>query len=170
MKLLGEKIWRLREKRGLSQEEFAERLGVSRQTVSNWENDRATPDAYKLKLLCEVLCVSADELLETGAESANAQETAPATPQEEPKTLGSEEVHSAPPKKTKGGRTVFAVLLSVLAAALVVVGIILIALPETGHGGASSVVIFTPTFGGIVLCVFAIGLFIPALLLFFKKK
>ncbi len=167
MKLLGEKIWRLREKRGLSQEEFAELLGVSRQTVSNWENDRATPDAYKLKLLCEVLQVSADELLETGAEHADPQGTA--TLQEETKTLGSEEVHSVPPEK-RSGRTVFAVLLSVLAAALVVVGIILIALPDTGHGGTSSIVIFTPTFGGIALCVLAIGLLIPALLLFFKRK
>lgn len=42
MKKLGEKIWRLREEKGLSQEVLAEKLDVSRQTVSNWENDRAT--------------------------------------------------------------------------------------------------------------------------------
>ena len=60
---LGDKIRQLREERGLSQEELAERLDVSRQTVSNWENDKATPDAIKLGMLCRTFGVSADELL-----------------------------------------------------------------------------------------------------------
>ena len=60
---LGETLWRLRERAGLSQEALAEKLGVTRQTVSNWENGRATPDAHKLAKLCEVLGVGADELL-----------------------------------------------------------------------------------------------------------
>lgn len=159
MKLLGEKIWRLREKRGLSQEEFAELLGVSRQTVSNWENDRATPDAYKLKQLCEVLRVSADELLETGSAPAETPQESANAPQEEP---------TEKPRKGRG-RTVFAVLLGVLAAALVAVGIVLIAMPYEGNT-TSSIVIFTPTFGGIALCVLAAALLIPAFVLFFKKK
>ncbi len=154
MKLLGEKIWRLREKRGLSQEEFAELLGVSRQTVSNWENDRATLDAYKLKQLCEVLHVSADALLETDVAPAEISAEAP----QERKT----------PAGTRRG-TAFALLLAALAAALVAVGIVLIALPYEGNT-TSSVVIFTPMFGGIALCVLAAGLLIPALVLFFKRK
>ena len=42
---LSEKIIRLRKGRGLSQEELAERLGVSRQAVSRWESGTALPDA-----------------------------------------------------------------------------------------------------------------------------
>ena len=41
---LGEKIYQLREKTGLSQEQLAEKLDVSRQTVSNWENDKVKID------------------------------------------------------------------------------------------------------------------------------
>ncbi len=162
MKLLGEKIWRLREKRGLSQEELAELLGVSRQTVSNWENDRATPDAYKLKQLCETLHVSADALLETDIAPAEISAEAPQesvnVPQEKPRT----------PVKTRRG-TVFALLLAMLAATLIAVGIVLIVLPYESNT-TSSVVIFTPMFGGIPLCVVAAGLLISALVLFFKKK
>ena len=44
---LSEKIIRLRKGRGLSQEELAERLGVSRQAVSRWESGTALPDAGK---------------------------------------------------------------------------------------------------------------------------
>lgn len=60
---LGEKIWRLRESRNMSQEELAEMLGVSRQTISNWENGKAVLDAEKLAALCSVFDVSADDML-----------------------------------------------------------------------------------------------------------
>lgn len=46
---LSEKIIRLRKGRGLSQEELAERLGVSRQAVSRWESGTALPDAGNLR-------------------------------------------------------------------------------------------------------------------------
>ena len=44
----GEKLTRLRKREGLSQEALAERLGVSRQAVSRWEQGTALPDAAKL--------------------------------------------------------------------------------------------------------------------------
>ena len=46
---LSEKIIRLRKGRGLSQEELAERLGVSRQAASRWESGTALPDAGNLR-------------------------------------------------------------------------------------------------------------------------
>ncbi|MDP4153633.1 MAG: helix-turn-helix transcriptional regulator [Bacillota bacterium] len=60
---LGEKLLDLRKKAGLSQEEVAERLGVSRQTVSKWETDQTVPELNKAKLLSELYSVSYDYLI-----------------------------------------------------------------------------------------------------------
>lgn len=64
MNNLGEKIRILRERKGYSQTEFAEVIGVSRQSISKWENGESTPDAYNLKSIANILNVSLDELLE----------------------------------------------------------------------------------------------------------
>ena len=61
--MLPEKIQTCRKQAGLSQEQLAERLGVSRQAVSKWETGEATPELSKLAALCSVLNVSADWLL-----------------------------------------------------------------------------------------------------------
>ncbi len=60
-----EKIQQLRRKSGLTQEQLAERLFVSRVTVSKWESGRGYPNIESLKLLAKVLEVSIDELLST---------------------------------------------------------------------------------------------------------
>lgn len=60
---LSEKIYYCRRKAGLSQEELAQRLGVSRQAVSKWETGEADPELGKLRLLAEAFGVSADWLL-----------------------------------------------------------------------------------------------------------
>lgn len=60
---LSEKIQACRKRAGLSQEQLAERLGVSRQAVSKWETGEATPELGKLADLCSELNVSADWLL-----------------------------------------------------------------------------------------------------------
>lgn len=59
---LGSTIYKLRTAKNLSQEDLAERLGVSRQSVSKWENNTATPDLEKLVKLCGVFEISLDEL------------------------------------------------------------------------------------------------------------
>ncbi len=64
-----EKIVKLRKSKGLSQEELAEKLGVSRQAVSRWELGSTTPDLSNLKQLSEVLGVSADYLIHDDYES-----------------------------------------------------------------------------------------------------
>ena len=155
MKDLGEKIWRLREERGLSQEVLAEKLDVSRQTVSNWENDRATPDAYKLKQLCEVLGVSADELLETG-EQVPAES---ALPKEE----------NAEKKRGRVGRIVLLAVLGVAAALLLSVAIVLFSLPEGGEAITSAFTL-TPTLGGIFLLVLVAALLVAVAVVLFKRK
>jgi len=58
-----EKIVELRKSKGLSQEELAEQLGVSRQAVSRWELGQTLPDIPNLLQLCELFGVSADYLV-----------------------------------------------------------------------------------------------------------
>lgn len=60
--MLSEKIFALRRKNGLSQEQLAEKLGVSRQSISKWEGGLSTPELDKLKALSECFQVSIDEL------------------------------------------------------------------------------------------------------------
>ena len=61
---IGKKIARLRTILNISQEELAEKIGVSRQSVSKWEVDQALPQIEKVLLLCEVFNVTCDELLQ----------------------------------------------------------------------------------------------------------
>ena len=60
---IGEKITHLRIANKISQEQLAEKLGVSRQSVSKWEMDQSLPHIDKVLLICELFSVSADELL-----------------------------------------------------------------------------------------------------------
>ena len=60
---MGEKILNMRKARGWSQEELADRVGVSRQAVSRWESGSAKPDADKIIVICDLFGISADYLL-----------------------------------------------------------------------------------------------------------
>ncbi|SMF41594.1 helix-turn-helix domain-containing protein [Pseudobacteriovorax antillogorgiicola] len=61
--ILAEKVVSLRKKAGWSQEDLAERLDVSRQSVSKWESSNSTPDPNKIILLADIFEVSTDYLL-----------------------------------------------------------------------------------------------------------
>lgn len=80
--MLSEKIFALRRKNGLSQEQLAEKLGVSRQSISKWEGGLSTPELDKLKALSECFQVSIDELTgnptSTGPDSAGERGPDPA--------------------------------------------------------------------------------------------
>ena len=65
---LGENILKLRKQNGLSQEQLGEQIGVTRQTISNWELNETTPNPEQLKALSKVLSVSLDELLDNEVE------------------------------------------------------------------------------------------------------
>ncbi len=60
---IGEKISQLRIETNISQEELAERLAVSRQSVSKWEMNQALPQMDKILIICDYFNISADELL-----------------------------------------------------------------------------------------------------------
>lgn len=60
---IGDKIAKLRTLAGISQEQLAEKVEVSRQSISKWEMNQALPQIDKVLLLCEIFDVTADELL-----------------------------------------------------------------------------------------------------------
>ena len=60
---LGQRIKDCRTKAEMTQEELADKLYVSRQTVSNWENDRSYPDIHSLLMMADLFSVSLDTLI-----------------------------------------------------------------------------------------------------------
>ena len=62
----GEKLKEARKNAGLSQEEFAAQLSVSRSAVAKWETNKGVPDVENLKAMAKLLDVSIDYLLEEG--------------------------------------------------------------------------------------------------------
>ncbi len=71
---LGERLYELRKKKGLSQEEVAERLNVTRQSVSKWETDESKPDFDKIIPICELFEISSNELLSGTKEEKEEEE------------------------------------------------------------------------------------------------
>ena len=59
---LGKQVYELRKKANLSQEQLAEKVGVSRQTISKWELGETAPDIKQAQVLSQVFSVSLDEL------------------------------------------------------------------------------------------------------------
>lgn len=66
---LSENIRRLRVALGMNQVQFASRIGVTKQCVSNWENGNVLPSIEMLARLADIFCVSTDRLL--GREAAD---------------------------------------------------------------------------------------------------
>ncbi|HEP2074535.1 TPA: helix-turn-helix transcriptional regulator [Streptococcus pyogenes] len=60
---IGQQMIRYRKQQALSQEELAEKVYVSRQSISNWENDKTYPDIHSLLLLSQIFQVSLDQLI-----------------------------------------------------------------------------------------------------------
>lgn len=64
MKEIMKNITKLRKAHGLNQEKFAEKIGVSRETIRNWEGGKSTPRGRNLKTICDVFNVTLEELSE----------------------------------------------------------------------------------------------------------
>lgn len=60
---IGEKLKNCRKEAGLTQEYVCEQINVSRQTISNWENEKTLPDIYSLVSLSEIYGISLDQLI-----------------------------------------------------------------------------------------------------------
>ena len=66
---LGNRIANLRKKNNLSQEELADKIGVTRQTISKWELNNTTPDIMQAKKISEVFSISLDELTDNNMDN-----------------------------------------------------------------------------------------------------
>jgi transcriptional regulator with XRE-family HTH domain len=72
---MNEKLSELRKKNNLTQEELAEKLNVSRQTISKWELGESCPDFDKIVPLCEVFNITTEELLRDKKEIVQSENT-----------------------------------------------------------------------------------------------
>ena len=71
---IGQKIYNLRNMNNISQEELAEKLSVSRQSVSKWEMEQVLPQIDKVLQICEIFNISTDELLRDKISITNEKE------------------------------------------------------------------------------------------------
>lgn len=71
---LGNNLFHARKKCGLSQEQVAEKIGVSRQTVSKWETDETLPDICQSKKLSVLYGMTLDELIDFDVDVKEIQE------------------------------------------------------------------------------------------------
>lgn len=72
---IADKLCKLRKQNGLTQEDLADKLGVSRQAVSKWERAEASPDTDNLIMLANLYGVSLDELLEINVNKKSEENT-----------------------------------------------------------------------------------------------
>ena len=72
---LGERLFELRKVKNLTQDDVAEKLNVTRQTISKWETNQSTPDFDKIVPLCELYEISPNELLTGEKEKKEEQDT-----------------------------------------------------------------------------------------------
>ena len=79
---LGNSLFHARKKCGFSQEEVAEKLGVSRQTISKWETDETLPDIRQSKKMAMLYQVSLDELITFDADIKEIQQAIERTSEE----------------------------------------------------------------------------------------
>lgn len=135
--MLSENLYTLRRKSGLSQEQLAEKIGVSRQAVSKWESGLSTPELEKLRALSEFFQITIDELTGDGSPSG-----------------GREEPKAPPPRKTAGS-LLGAGLCLLGAVCLILSGVLTAASPATADRiDASSVVTLNGT--GILAALFVL--------------
>lgn len=88
---LGERLYALRKSKNLTQDEVAEKLKVTRQTISKWETNQSTPDFDKIVPLCELFEIGVEELL-TGKKPEEIQEEQGEQENNEEKVLTKQEV------------------------------------------------------------------------------
>ena len=71
---IGSKIFEILKQRGITQKEFSMKTGIAESTISDWKRKGFNPSAAKLPIICNVLGVSLDELLDDDADSSNSKE------------------------------------------------------------------------------------------------
>ena len=149
--MLSEKIYALRRRNGLSQEQLAEKIGVSRQAISKWEGGLSTPELDKLKALSECFQVTIDELTE--------KQAAPGHTAEE---------KGSPAPSPKGESKAGICLCVTGAACLLLFGLLTVIHPTSvDQLNESSVITLNGT--GILIALFVLMMLLGMMMIFSKK-
>ena len=161
MMILADKIIELRKQNGWSQEDLAERLGVSRQSVSKWEGAQSVPDMNRILKMSEVFGVSTDVLLKDELDLTGPETVTETVPETDLKFVSMEEASGYLAFKQKiSGRIAFGVMLCILSP---VVMLLLGSMQESGR-----IAIAEKTVAGIGLTIMflmigtAVALFVLA--------
>ena len=153
---LGEKIYELRKKNGLSQEQLAEMLNVSRQSISKWEGNLTYPEPDKLITLSEYFQVSLDYLMKT--DGVNEKGTTKET------------IDTVTPNANSGKSLPILAGLTICLAALIgliILGVLSFLMPETAEVvGASSMIKLN---GIALIALFFFGLLILGIALIIRN-
>ena len=147
--MLSEKLYKLRKNSGLSQEQLAEQLNVSRQAISKWESGTAVPESEKLVAISNYFGVSVDYLLKDD---------------EEGKTKATDSEIEAKPKMVAGIIICIAGIVS-----MVIWGLLSIFSPEASDQISDSSMI-TIDGNGIFLILCVVAIIVGASLLLKSKK
>lgn len=162
--MLSENLFALRRKSGLSQEELAEKISVSRQAISKWETGLSTPDLERLVALSECFGVTVDELIGTkpAAGPQPADESLPAQGRQ-----GGLEPQKGGPQFSEQGRLgVF--LCAAGAVCLLLFGLLSLVRPAFAQQVSESSMV-TLNGSGILIALFLL-LMAQGIALIFKKK
>ena len=108
---LGERLFELRKAKNLTQDDMAEKLNVTRQTVSKWETNQTTPDFDKIMPLCELFEIGVEELL-TGKKEEQREE------KKEEKVLTRQEVKERSAKIVSGSVFIYIAAVAFIAIAV----------------------------------------------------
>lgn len=151
--MLSEKIYTLRRKSGLSQEQLAEKIGVSRQAISKWEGGLSIPELDKLRALSEFFHVSIDELTSEQGATASSDNAG-------------QKLSTA---NSQGTKNKIGICLCLIGAVfLILFGIIMILRPSSmEHLNESSIITLNGT--GILMALFLL-LMVIGIILILKKK
>ena len=152
--MLSERIYKFRRKNGLSQEQLAERIGVSRQAISKWESGTSTPELEKLLALSECFNITLDELVKDEAANQAVSEASP---------------KSAENKVSKGMEMKVGIGLCLIGAiCLILSGVMMITSPSTTDQlNAASTITLNGSGVLFIICVLSM---VVGLVLILRKK
>ena len=131
---IGEKIYNLRKKKNLSQEDLASILSVSRQTISKWETGESNPDIDKIVPLCNFFEISTDEFLK-----------------------GKDIVYERKLNKEKRKNKALTFSLCLVIFAIMTILVILLDEIEVSEGMIGSIIMFGITLIGVLLIYYFVG-------------
>ena len=162
--ILADKIIELRKKKGWSQEQLAEQLDISRQSVSKWESGTSIPDLERIIKLSEIFSVSTDYLLKDEIETVDEtltviEETAENVKEENRRSVSLEEAGGYMELVEKSAKNIaLGVLLCILSptALILLAGLVdegVIAMSDDRAGGIGVVVLFLVLVPGVVILI-----------------